>query len=75
MADVKLASSGEVARQLGVGRWIIIYLVESGKIPEPQRIGGKRVFNEADIEKMRQILVNHKPRVTEERSTHAGIIG
>lgn len=50
-------STGEVSRLCGVGRWVITHLVESGKISEPVRIGGKRIFTDTDVEKIQAILL------------------
>ena len=39
----------EVVRELKIPRHRIIYALSSGKIPEPGRIQGRRVFTKDDI--------------------------
>jgi DNA-binding transcriptional MerR regulator len=41
---------GSVARRLNVARHRIVYAVESGFVPEPARLEGRRAFSEKDIE-------------------------
>ena len=53
-------STGEMAKILKITRWSLIYLIENGKIEEPMRIGGKRVFSANDLEKIRQFLQERK---------------
>ncbi|NUM33732.1 MAG: helix-turn-helix domain-containing protein [Candidatus Brocadiae bacterium] len=49
-------STGELSKILGMSRWSLIYLLETGKIKEPMRIGGKRVFAKNDLEAIQQLL-------------------
>ena len=56
-----LYSFGDAARQLGIARYRLNYLLEQGVIPEPrQRVGGRRMFTTADIENARQILAERR---------------
>lgn len=47
---------GEAARQLGVPPYRLTYLMSTGRIPEPMRVGGRRVFTRADMAKISQVL-------------------
>ena len=47
---------GDVARILGVVPYRIVYLLTSGKVPEPVKLGGRRVFFEDDIERIAKQL-------------------
>ena len=47
---------GDVARILGVVPYRIVYLITSGKVPEPAKLGGRRVFFEDDIERIAKKL-------------------
>ncbi|WP_410001935.1 MerR family transcriptional regulator [Rubinisphaera sp. JC750] len=41
-----------VAQRLKVAPHRIVYLFTSGKVPEPDRISGRRLFTESDIKKI-----------------------
>ena len=44
---------GQVARLLGKRPHLVVYAITSGHVPEPaMRIGNKRVFGEADTERL-----------------------
>ena len=48
---------GEVARQVGIDRWRLAYLIERGKLPPPSgEVPGRRLFSRADVEKIKQAL-------------------
>ena len=50
-------STGDVAREAGVQRYQLEYLLETRQIPEPViRVAGKRVWNEAELEQAMRIL-------------------
>jgi DNA-binding transcriptional MerR regulator len=38
---------GELAREIGVQQYRIAYAHRHGRLPEPPRVGGKRVYDEA----------------------------
>ena len=38
---------GELAREIGVQPYRIAYAHRHGRLPEPPRVGGKRVYDEA----------------------------
>ncbi|MHB0959275.1 MAG: hypothetical protein ACYC0X_23610 [Pirellulaceae bacterium] len=42
-------SLGEVARFLDVAPYRIVYLHTAGKLPEPQRLFGRRAYNWSDV--------------------------
>jgi hypothetical protein len=50
-----------VARQLGVGSWIVRHLVRSGKV-SPAKVGMDWEFSEQDVEQVRRILEQRKVR-------------
>lgn len=52
----KFFTLGDVARRLRVARHRIVYVLESGRVPEPQRIGGRRVFTEANVSALARAL-------------------
>ena len=56
MPTKKFYSTGEIAKQIGVGRWRVINLVDRGQYPEPMRIGGKRIFTLNDLNKIRKFF-------------------
>jgi DNA-binding transcriptional MerR regulator len=41
---------GELAREIGVQPYRIAYAHHHGRLPEPPRVGGKRVYDEAMTE-------------------------
>jgi DNA-binding transcriptional MerR regulator len=41
---------GELAREIGVQPYRISYAHRHGKLPEPPRVGGKRVYDQAAAE-------------------------
>ncbi|MFC1806190.1 helix-turn-helix domain-containing protein [Planctomycetota bacterium] len=47
-----------LSRQLGqrVRPGTIRYLIQSGKIPDVPRAGGKRVFSEQDVDTIREVI-------------------
>ena len=47
----------ELARSIGVSYWRIQYAHEMGKLPEPMRIAGKRVYDVAQAEQVRQYFL------------------
>ena len=54
----KLIGSGDAAKLLGVKRWKLIQLLESGKLSEPTfKLPGRRLFTEDDIKSLREELV------------------
>jgi DNA-binding transcriptional MerR regulator len=40
---------GDVARTLGCQPYQIVYLLTTGQVPEPRRLGNRRLFKEDDI--------------------------
>lgn len=49
MSNTPLFSLKDVQRVLGLPRWRILYLYESGQLAEPMRVGGHRLFDEQNI--------------------------
>lgn len=52
----KPISIGQIALKLHVFPWKIRRLFETGKLPEPERIGNYRLFTEADIPRIKKAL-------------------
>ena len=44
---------GELAREIGVQPYRIAYAHRHGKLPEPQRVGGKRVYDAVMAEQVK----------------------
>jgi DNA-binding transcriptional MerR regulator len=47
----------EVAREIGVPYWRIIYAEQAGHLPEPMRIACKRVYTDKDVDRIRNYFV------------------
>lgn len=53
----QLYTSGEVAAQLEIPRWRLLYLIEKGEVSQPTlTVPGRRLFTPADIERIRHDL-------------------
>jgi excisionase family DNA binding protein len=50
---------GQAADRLGVPVWRLRRLITSGKLAEPDRFGGFRVFYESQLDGLRAALVAH----------------
>ena len=56
----QLFSLKDAARILGVQAYRITYLLTTGKVSEPTRIGGKRVFGILDLHRIaQQLSIDH----------------
>jgi DNA-binding transcriptional MerR regulator len=54
---------GPVAAELGVPRWKLAYLIERGDVPGPcLTVAGRRLFTEADVERIRLELGRRQAR-------------
>jgi DNA-binding transcriptional MerR regulator len=51
-----LYSLSQAADVLGVHPHIIAYLLSTKKLPEPMRIGHRRLFNDADLARIKKHL-------------------
>lgn len=51
---VTLRGAAEI---LNVKPWVVTHLLTAGKAPEPQRVGGRRMFSRRDIARIRAALV------------------
>jgi DNA-binding transcriptional MerR regulator len=49
---MKLLSTGETARLIGVPAHKITYAFSSNRLPEPRRVLGRRAFGKRDIERL-----------------------
>jgi DNA-binding transcriptional MerR regulator len=47
---------GQAASILGVKPYQVIYLLTTGQVPEPSRVGGRRMFCEADLQRLADAL-------------------
>jgi len=62
MTETEYRTIGAVAAELGVPRWRLAYLIERGDVPGPSlHVPGRRLFTEADVEKIRLALVKRRP--------------
>jgi len=52
----QLMSLKDVAARLGTQPYRIVYLLTTGKVPEPNRVGGKRVFSTDDLNRIAKVL-------------------
>jgi hypothetical protein len=52
----QLLSLKDVANRLGTQPYRIVYLLSTGKVPEPDRVGGKRVFCAEDLNRIAKQL-------------------
>jgi hypothetical protein len=43
---------GDVARTLGCQPYRIVYLLTTGQVPEPGRLGNRRLFREEDVQRI-----------------------
>lgn len=56
---MKVYTTGEACRLLGIRMHRLFYLEEAGQIPRARRTGtSKRYFTEADIQKLRETLAS-----------------
>ncbi len=57
----KMYSTGEAAQQLGLSRDALMFALRNSGAPEPQtgRPGGRRIFSEADVERLRKWFSAH----------------
>jgi hypothetical protein len=53
----KLLTTGDAAQALGCREWQVSRLYERGFLPEPPRVGGKRVLTQADLPAIRDAAV------------------
>jgi hypothetical protein len=61
MSGKKYATTGNVAARLEIPRWRLAYLIERGDVPGPSlQVPGRRLFNEADVERIRRALAARK---------------
>lgn len=57
MAADTYLTIGPVAKQLGIIRWRLAYLIERGDVPGPSmEVPGRRLFTTEDIRKIREAL-------------------
>ncbi len=57
----RIYSTGEVARMLGLRRYQLSYLLETGRVEEPeQRVAGKRVWTASDVERAAAAIEEHR---------------
>jgi len=49
----ELLSMSEVVKRTGIKRHQIVYLLVTGKIPEPSTLNGRRCFSMKDLERIK----------------------
>ena len=52
----QLWSLKDIATRLNTQHYRIVYLLTTGKVPEPNRVGGKRVFGTDDLDRIADYL-------------------
>lgn len=52
----QLWSLKDIATRLNTQHYRIVYLLTTGKVPEPNRVGGKRVFGIDDLNRIAKAL-------------------
>jgi len=62
-----MVTSGEVAKELGVSTSLIQKLERLGVIPPARRLNRFRVYNEIEVEQLRQIIANRRARSSPQR--------
>lgn len=50
MKTEELLTIGDVAKRLDVPQYRIVYLLQRGRVPEPPRLSGRRIFTEQDMD-------------------------
>jgi len=61
----RLYSTRDVAQKLGVRRYRLDYLLETGRIPEPSlRIAGKRIWSADELEAAASVLTDQAGSTT-----------
>jgi len=49
--QMEFFSSGQAARELGINRWRLTYLIESGQVPDAaRRFAGRRMFTREEVQ-------------------------
>lgn len=63
----QVMSTGTVAKHLGVSTSLLRHLEKIGATPPAQRIDGldRRIYNDADVEILRQIIADRRARTTQ----------
>ena len=60
-------TSGQVAAQVGVPRWQLLYLIERGEVPGPSvQVPGRRIFTAMDVRRIAEALANRTGEVHRE---------
>jgi hypothetical protein len=55
-------ASGEVAAQVGVPRWRLLYLIDKGEVPGPSlQVPGRRLFTADDVQRIADALAKRRP--------------
>lgn len=62
MKNTDVMTSKELANHLGLQRHNLDYLIDSGILPEPRRIAGRRVFSAAEVRHAEEIVREKRKR-------------
>ena len=62
MVTSNLLATGDVCKRLSVKKHVLVYLLETSVIPEPQKIGGRRLFRDDEINFIKEILEMRKSK-------------
>lgn len=56
MQNKNYFSLGEASKLLNIPKYKLTYLLETGKVKEPIRVGGKRLFTKTEINYIKSYL-------------------
>jgi DNA-binding transcriptional MerR regulator len=66
MTTTRYSTIGAVADRLAIPRWKLAYLIDRGDVPgSSQQVPGRRLFSEADVERIREALSERAKAPTE----------
>ncbi len=57
LRDPSNLTTYEVAGMLGINRRTLLSWLYQGKIPEPRRVGNKRVWSTEEVEELRKLII------------------
>ena len=73
MTNQQIYSTGAIAQQIQLPRWRLIYLIDSGTLPEPSiQIPGRRIFTGEDLWRIQEIL-QARPELTVKRARSTAV--
>jgi len=56
-SEKEFLTTGDLARRLGIQRYQLMYLLETGRVPDAQvRVGGRRAFTESEASQAEAVI-------------------